>query len=516
MKLMTAAIAQLLFTFSFAQQFYADIHKNNLPDGNGYLVTFAAYPPNESSQAGHMFVIWEKESGQGRKMIGAFGFYGEPSQNSFLQSTRLDTKAVIWGLEPGAVHPEDNSDIKNATARATFRIDKEQFEKTLEIKNKWSSQPPNYSLLFTNCVKFGIDIGESIGIKMPIRTPITSTPNAYMVDFINELKKGNIVSNDANNWQILVNPDGMYYFGVFEKGDDGKSKFTGRQRTIDTNDGSILEGFFYRDVEHGPMMITYPTGNHYYYDNSVKPARSEMIFANGTTIYNYKPNTAEQDGYVASPNGDIYYGPSENGVYNGDGQLWEKSGFYRNAYFKNGVFIRYNPISYINGTYYGALLNGLPSGPGKMISPNGFVYTGSYFNGLASGAGKIVFPDKQTYVDAQFSNGIMTSGRYVLPNGVYYQGPFVNGMIPGNAVFYNSDGSVIGGQSANSNTEKGAQNHLEKAGSAAGERDFKVMSHSIDFDLGNEKVTFTDRNGNVIESQEKFKGGGLTIEARQK
>ncbi len=100
----------------------------------------------------------------------------------------------------------------------------------------------------------------------------------------------------------------------------------------------------------------------------------------------------------------------------------------------NGV----NKKNFNDGSIYeGEFVNGLPSGNGKLTTPEGKIITGTFYVGNVS-YGKIIYKDGNEYT-GNFLNNIPTGKGYLeKADGSYYKGEFVNGKINGEGVVYSS------------------------------------------------------------------------------
>lgn len=484
------------------QHYYADIHNEEItPNNPAYQITFASYPADENSMTGHMFVIWQKELPNGLLPIGSFGFY--PAQDPSIRG-----KGVVYGLREGVVLPEIEEEMKLINKTATFRIDNQQFQKTLGVKDKWASQPPNYSLLLTNCIAFAKDVGTSIGLLMPDRSPMNATPDSYMQSFLNELEQAKIQTIDNQNIEVFDNAD--YRVGTTRMDVNGeKQYFTGRQR-ISFQNGPVVEGNYFRGQQHGPECYFYPSGQIWYRDNEKDPEVSVLKYQNGNILFNYDPNSNAQHGQILLKNGDLYLGESKDGLPDGNGELWGTADrTYVNGSFNKGKLVGYHDLYLPNGIYNGTLKNGYPSGPAKFIFSDGAIYEGSFKNGKFDGYGKLIYPDRKTTANGNFSDGIFTEGKFTLPNGNYFEGKTNNGFIPNTGVWHHSDGTVIATDSNNSapdNSDKGRKDPPER----------RLIAREIDYDKGKDKVTTRDKDGNVVTTERDFDGGGLEINMNEK
>lgn len=101
----------------------------------------------------------------------------------------------------------------------------------------------------------------------------------------------------------------------------------------------------------------------------------------------------------------------------------------------NGV----NKKTFNDGSVYeGNFVNGLPSGSGKLITPDGKTIIGTFYQGDIS-YGKISFKNGNEYT-GNFSGNIPNGKGYLeLKDGSYYKGEFIDGKINGEGVFYKSN-----------------------------------------------------------------------------
>jgi MORN repeat len=90
--------------------------------------------------------------------------------------------------------------------------------------------------------------------------------------------------------------------------------------------------------------------------------------------------------------------------------------------------IKWNVAGKLAEEYDGEYLRGRPHGTGSMTShENGQIYTGDWVDGIPTGNGKLVMPDGTTYV-GQFLNWRFEGiGELTAPDGRTVYGEWVNG-----------------------------------------------------------------------------------------
>jgi hypothetical protein len=132
-------------------------------------LTFAAELPNDVSQSGHAFIVWQREDDAKRMSVAeAIGFYptGEPK-----------TFTLIFGTAG-----ELETDISTpADLKLAVLLNNDLYQRALEQKNKWQTNG-KYRALWNNCVTHVADIAHSIGLVSSDGK--WETPQAYVRDLI--------------------------------------------------------------------------------------------------------------------------------------------------------------------------------------------------------------------------------------------------------------------------------------------------------------------------------------------
>jgi len=96
--------------------------------------------------------------------------------------------------------------------------------------------------------------------------------------------------------------------------------------------------------------------------------------------------------------------------------------------------------------YIGELINGIPSGRGKLYKSDGTgdIYEGHFDNGLPNGDGNKTFSDGVVMICKwRDGNPIEDNVTLIIPGGHKYIGAVKDGKITGYGTFYSSDGTII-------------------------------------------------------------------------
>ncbi len=136
----------------------------------------------------------------------------------------------------------------------------------------------------------------------------------------------------------------------------------------------------------------------------------------------------------AAPAEDRYEGELVNGVRNGRGTMYYKSG----------------------NIYKGEWRNGLKHGLGEFIfNTTGDHYVGEFINDKIGGYGRMVFKDGTVY-EGHYTNGIRDGrGTLICPDGRRFEGDWIGDQLNGMAILWYSDGSVLRGTYANGKCQDG-------------------------------------------------------------
>lgn len=99
-------------------------------------------------------------------------------------------------------------------------------------------------------------------------------------------------------------------------------------------------------------------------------------------------------------------------------------------------------IAETNCIYIGAYdSNGMRTGQGIGLYPEGYIYAGEYSEGMRSGLGSWYYPNQSYYVGAWADDMPNGDGTIYLNFGGYYRGYFVNGLAEGD-FYYQTRGAL--------------------------------------------------------------------------
>jgi len=170
------------------------------------------------------------------------------------------------------------------------------------------------------------------------------------------------------------------------------------------------------------------------YGNFIYPIinlfNGNIIYSNDQYEGDFVNDKFEGKGKYNYDDGKYYIGEWKNGLRNGKGIFYSKTGnieyegdFVNDKYEGNGKYI------FVDGGYYiGEWKNGVCNGKGKEYNTNGDIeYEGDFINDKHEGNGKAILPDGRYYI-WEFKNGECNGkGTIYNKNGnIEYEGYFVN------------------------------------------------------------------------------------------
>ncbi|MBE6901472.1 MAG: hypothetical protein E7478_03275 [Ruminococcaceae bacterium] len=91
--------------------------------------------------------------------------------------------------------------------------------------------------------------------------------------------------------------------------------------------------------------------------------------------------------------------------------------------------------------YEGELVNGIREGRGTMYFKSGNIYKGEWHNGLMHGFGEFIYKSGEHYVGDFINGKFGGQGRFTYPNGIIYDGSFLNGKREGDGTLTEADGT---------------------------------------------------------------------------
>lgn len=151
-------------------------------------------------------------------------------------------------------------------------------------------------------------------------------------------------------------------------------------------------------------------------------------------------------GRYGLPNGDLYEGDFENGLFHGSGRWTGTDASYRGS-FRQGKYAGQGELTYKDGRKYrGSFEQGRFQGKGRYESPTGEVYEGDFNQNDFTGRGSFTKTDGTRY-DGEFVKWRPHGrGSFTDAGGNQYQGQFVDGALTGQGSLKSKDGSSYQGQ----------------------------------------------------------------------
>ncbi|MEM6305945.1 MAG: hypothetical protein AAF744_14600, partial [Pseudomonadota bacterium] len=130
----------------------------------------------------------------------------------------------------------------------------------------------------------------------------------------------------------------------------------------------------------------------------------------GTLVWMQPGAAAYQAGAVIA----TLKGGFENGVLQGQGRYWHRSGASYAGGWRDGAFDGAGHLHRADGTVYtGAFRAGLPHGEGKLVARDGTIYRGSFYAGAQDGDGTL-FPAQDRAFRAHWRAGTQVGARQVI------------------------------------------------------------------------------------------------------
>ena len=156
----------------------------------------------------------------------------------------------------------------------------------------------------------------------------------------------------------------------------------------------------------------------------------------------YRDNAEGKEGF--------YSGQVVNGIPSGKGKIVYDNGSVYDGDWVNGVKSGHGRFILVDGgSYEGELLNDLPNGRGIMEDGLGNRYEGEFANGMKNGQGTSTWADGSRYSGSWVNDSASGYGVLSLPSGDRYEGNFTNDQMNGQGIFYFNDGSKYEGAFVN-------------------------------------------------------------------
>mmetsp|Transcript_3664 Transcript_3664/g.9724 ORF Transcript_3664/g.9724 Transcript_3664/m.9724 type:complete len:218 (-) Transcript_3664:271-924(-) len=145
-------------------------------------------------------------------------------------------------------------------------------------------------------------------------------------------------------------------------------------------------------------------------------------------------------------NGDVYEGPFENGIRQGQGKYTYFSGDVFTGTFENNLKTGKGRVVYKKGGFYhGFFKDGVRDGEGTFKYANGDIYSGLWKGGKRQGPGTYVFAVTKYEYKGEWKDGQITEGTWTLTDGTQYEGRFKDQKPCGAGVWRTRQGTVVSG-----------------------------------------------------------------------
>lgn len=143
--------------------------------------------------------------------------------------------------------------------------------------------------------------------------------------------------------------------------------------------------------------------------------------------------------------GGRYYGPLQDGLLHGEGELRWRNGARYAGGFAHGLFDGTGELHAADGSVYrGEFRDGLRDGQGRLELRDGTVYEGSFAQGLYHGQGHLVWAAGE--YEGEFVDGKRHGqGRYTDVTGAVWEGQYKVGELDGEGSFEFEDTTYTGG-----------------------------------------------------------------------
>ena len=233
------------------------------------------------------------------------------------------------------------------------------------------------------------------------------------------------------------------------------------------NKNSIIEDFSMKESEekNNDIFLIYQIiskdYNNYFHIRNI-----EKIFTYIKEVYK-ADSRYKYEGYgkIINQDGEYYIGQFKNGLQNGKGIFFFKTGrMYHVVYdeYKGKGLIQHD----FNKYYIGEFKNDFPNGKGMLSNKNGSKYIGDWVFGDSEGRGKYYYENGDYYI-GEWKNSLINGkgiryykngnikyegdwingkfegyGKYVYENGAYYLGEWKNGLMHGKGKYYYENGNI--------------------------------------------------------------------------
>ena len=255
--------------------------------------------------------------------------------------------------------------------------------------------------------------------------------------------KSNTFANCRNNSEALENKEtyfktledkngnGMYNMNESANKSESLNKYNFEK---EKNNKSNLSDYFKKMIN----LVSYPDDNNNY-------TEEENIFALDIYMGEFKNGMAEGYGRLFSKSGEWYIGNFKNNKKDGDGEFYFPDGSHYTGSFKNNMYDGIGKYFFRDGSHYsGEFKENKFNGKGIMAWNDGRVYNGIWEKNKMVGNSSHMWSNGDIY-EGMYKNTIKTGkGIYYWDQSKFYEGQFLNNKFNGIGE-YNYEDNVVKG-----------------------------------------------------------------------
>jgi hypothetical protein len=244
-------------------------------------------------------------------------------------------------------------------------------------------------------------------------TYVGASKNTY-----NESKTGCVSGNCNDGYGVWEFASGERYEGYWQ------NTMRNGEGTNNYKSGAVFVGTWKDDKRHGYGNYTFVKGGTY--ESYMGNYSEDKMHGQGTLVY---------------VNGQKYIGSFKNGLYDGEGTLYNIDGTVQSA----GIW-KENKFVGTSEDNYGCVTGNCKTGTGTYVFENGAKYIGSWSNGKYNGQGTYFYASGDKYIGEFNENMRDGQGTYTFAiDNRKYIGGWKNDKFDGEGTMYYSNGTTKGG-----------------------------------------------------------------------
>ncbi len=152
---------------------------------------FVEFRGRSAATYGHLYILFGELNARGEvtksKIAGLYPA-GDKQDCDNCSVANWTIGHVIF-VPSGTTATDGDLEEKYVTARYRVMLDKAQYDKLTDYVAKFQANPPLWNALFKNCVSFGRDVADLLGLKVP--QIMWVTPWLEPEQFVNQLREMN-------------------------------------------------------------------------------------------------------------------------------------------------------------------------------------------------------------------------------------------------------------------------------------------------------------------------------------